>query len=100
MPAPQRLLPIALAVAALAAPRGVRADDDGGWQARRPVHRPHITIAPELKVTTFTSDAALMAGAVVVHVRLGDPPAAIVPPAVLGLLALVEAAGRFGPAPL
>lgn len=42
----------------------------------------------------------VMVGAAITHVRIKDPIAAAAPSIVLGLLALVVAILRFGPAPL
>ena len=60
---------------------------------------PAVTgIAPVLVAVAASGLVLTMAGAVVVHVRRGDGAAGSVPAAVLGLLALVVAVGRFGPA--
>ena len=55
-------------------------------------------IAPVLVAVAATGLALTMAGAVVVHLRRGDGAAGAAPSAVLGLLAVVVAIGRFGPA--
>ncbi len=57
-----------------------------------------IGIAPVLVAVAASGLALAMAAAVVVHVRRGDGAARLAPSAVLGLLALVVAVGRFGPA--
>lgn len=60
---------------------------------------PLVGVAEWLTPLAATGLFLVMAGAVVVHVRRGETNQ-LVPPAVLGLLALVVAIGRFGPYPL
>lgn len=56
-----------------------------------------VGIAPILVPVAALALAAVMAGAVVVHVRRGDGFAGTAPSALLGLLSLVVAVLRFGP---
>ena len=59
---------------------------------------PAVTgIAPILVPLAATGLVLVMIGAVITHVRLGDPIAQAVPAIVLGALSLVVAIGRFGP---
>lgn len=51
---------------------------------------------PRLAATSGVWISAIMAGAVVSHLRVGDPAANLVPPAVLLALALTVAAVRSG----
>ena len=53
-------------------------------------------IAPVLVAWAALGLAAVMAGAVVVHLKRGEGIAAAVPSIVLGLLSLLVAWGRFG----
>lgn len=55
-----------------------------------------LGVAPVLTPLAAAGLALVMAGAVVVHVRRGEP-GALAGPVVLGLLALVLAVLRFGP---
>jgi len=55
-------------------------------------------IAPVLVPIAATGLVITMAAAVTVHLRRGDGVAGAAPSVVLGLLALVVAVGRFGPA--
>lgn len=54
-------------------------------------------IAPILTPIAATGLAIIMLGAVIVHVRLGDKINLILPSAVLLVLSVVVAWGRFGP---
>jgi VIT1/CCC1 family predicted Fe2+/Mn2+ transporter len=56
-----------------------------------------LDIAPILVPIAAVGLALTMLGAIVVHVRRKDPTPAIIAPAVLGLLAVAVAVGRFGP---
>jgi hypothetical protein len=58
-----------------------------------------LDIAPILVPIAAVGLAVTMACAVLVHLRRGDGVAAAAPAAVLGLLALFVAVGRFGPQP-
>ncbi len=59
---------------------------------------PAVTgIAPILVPLAASGLVLVMIGAVITHVRLGDPIAQAVPAIVLGALSLVVAIGRFGP---
>lgn len=57
-----------------------------------------LDVAPVLVPVSAAALAVLMAGAAATHVRRGEPFADAVPALVLGLLAVVVAVGRFGPA--
>ncbi len=60
---------------------------------------PAVTgVAPVLVPVAAAALVLLMVGAVVTHVRRGDPAAGVASPAVLGALTLVVMVGRFGPA--
>lgn len=54
-----------------------------------------LDIAPWLVPVAATGLALVMAGAAVVHVRRGDPAAAVAAPVVLGLASAFLAVGRF-----
>ena len=57
---------------------------------------PAISVAPILAPIAAIALAALMIGAVTVHMRRGESKEAV-PALVLGLLAIIVAWGRFGP---
>lgn len=56
-----------------------------------------LDIAPVLVPIAAAALAITMAGAVVVHVRRGDPAANVAPALVLGALSVLVAVLRFGP---
>lgn len=56
-----------------------------------------VDIAPILVPVAAAGLAITMAGAVVVHLRRGEPAASIVPALVLGTLSIFVAVMRFGP---
>jgi len=59
---------------------------------------PLVGVAEWLAPLAATGLFLTMVGAVVVHVRRGETNA-LVPPAALGIIALLVAVGRFGPYP-
>ena len=56
-----------------------------------------LDIAPILMPIAATGLALMMVGAVAVHLRRGDGVRHAIPAIVLGVLAVIVAAGRFGP---
>ena len=56
-----------------------------------------VDVAPILVPIAAVGLALVMAGAVVTHLRRGEPFANAAPALILGLLAVAVAVGRFGP---
>lgn len=57
-----------------------------------------VGIAPILVPIAAVGLALTMVGAIATHLRRKDPPAMMAPAMVLGVLAVIVAIGRFGPA--